>query len=93
MPERAARGASAQPASSGQRLHTNAERWLSGRKHRTRNAAYGQPYRGFESHPLRQQLIRNCSQTSRNRQESERSAGRGVRRRALTFVNNRSRMG
>ena len=29
------------------------ERWLSGRKHRTRNAAYGQPYRGFESHPLR----------------------------------------
>ena len=30
-----------------------AERWLSGRKHRTRNAAYGQPYRGFESHPLR----------------------------------------
>src|SRR5215218_6583613 len=31
-----------------------AERWLSGRKHRTRNAAYGQPYRGFESHPLRQ---------------------------------------
>src|SRR5690348_3082688 len=31
----------------------SAERWLSGRKHRTRNAAYGQPYRGFESHPLR----------------------------------------
>jgi hypothetical protein len=31
----------------------NAERWLSGRKHRTRNAACGQPYRGFESHPLR----------------------------------------
>src|SRR5437868_6257363 len=32
---------------------TPTERWLSGRKHRTRNAAYGQPYRGFESHPLR----------------------------------------
>lgn len=32
---------------------SKAERWLSGRKHRTRNAAYGQPYRGFESHPLR----------------------------------------
>src|SRR6266852_4387136 len=31
-----------------------AERWQSGRMHRTRNAAYGQPYRGFESLPLRQ---------------------------------------
>jgi hypothetical protein len=30
-----------------------AERWQSGRMHRTRNAAYGQPYRGFESLPLR----------------------------------------
>jgi hypothetical protein len=30
------------------------ERWQSGRMHRTRNAAYGQPYRGFESLPLRQ---------------------------------------
>ena len=30
-----------------------AERWLSGRKHRTRNAAWVQAYRGFESHPLR----------------------------------------
>ena len=30
------------------------ERWLSGRKHRTRNAAYLYGYRGFESHPLRQ---------------------------------------
>ena len=29
------------------------ERWLSGRKHRTRNAAYLEGYRGFESHPLR----------------------------------------
>src|SRR5580693_7894271 len=29
------------------------ERWLSGRKHRTRNAAYVEAYRGFESHPLR----------------------------------------
>ena len=29
------------------------ERWQSGRSHRTRNAAYGQPYRGFESLPLR----------------------------------------
>jgi hypothetical protein len=25
--------------------------------HRTRNAAYGQPYRGFESLPLRQMII------------------------------------
>src|SRR3954451_5017119 len=33
-----------------------AERWLRGRKHRTRNAACGQPYRGFESHPLRHSL-------------------------------------
>ena len=30
------------------------ERWQSGRSHRTRNAAYGQPYRGFKSLPLRQ---------------------------------------
>lgn len=30
------------------------ERWQSGRMHRTRNAAYGQPYRGFKSLPLRQ---------------------------------------
>ena len=37
--------------------HDPAERWLSGRKHRTRNAAYGQPYRGFESHPLRQSSV------------------------------------
>src|SRR5262245_15042479 len=29
------------------------DRWLSGRKHRTRNAAYGQLYRGFESLPVR----------------------------------------
>ena len=32
------------------------ERWQSGRSHRTRNAAYGQPYRGFESLPLRQSI-------------------------------------
>jgi hypothetical protein len=30
------------------------ERWQSGRSRRTRNAEYGQPYRGFESLPLRQ---------------------------------------
>ena len=30
------------------------ERWLSGRKRRTRNPVYGSPYRGFESHPFRQ---------------------------------------
>src|SRR4051794_22451114 len=36
---------------------TPTERWLSGRKHRTRNAAYGQPYRGFESHPLRHNRV------------------------------------
>ena len=29
------------------------ERWQSGRMRRTRNAKYGQPYRGFESLPLR----------------------------------------
>src|SRR5215475_11473384 len=38
------------------------ERWQSGRSHRTRNAAYGQPYRGFESLPLRhfQSLSGHC---------------------------------
>ena len=36
---------------SGRRHST--ERWLRGRKHRTRNAAYLYRYRGFESHPLR----------------------------------------
>src|SRR5260370_6102822 len=35
------------------------ERWQSGRSHRTRNAAYGQPYRGFESLPLRQRPVRS----------------------------------
>ena len=35
----------------------SAERWLSGRKHRTRNATYGQLYRGFESLPLRHILV------------------------------------
>jgi hypothetical protein len=34
-------------------INTPSERWQSGRLYRTRNAAYGQPYRGFESHPLR----------------------------------------
>ena len=33
------------------------ERWQSGRMHRTRNAAYGQPYRGFESLPLRHKIF------------------------------------
>jgi hypothetical protein len=37
-------------------LHLGLERWQSGRMHRTRNAAYGQPYRGFESLPLRHNL-------------------------------------
>src|SRR5436190_17925009 len=38
-------------------LYNGLERWQSGRSHRTRNAAYGQPYRGFESLPLRQNLF------------------------------------
>ena len=33
------------------------ERWQSGRSRRTRNAEYGQPYRGFESLPLRHKLL------------------------------------
>src|SRR5215203_4951920 len=33
--------------------------------HRTRNAAYGQPYRGFESLPLRHHLFRINLQTSK----------------------------
>ena len=33
--------------------HLYPDRWRSGRKNRTRNAAYSQRYRGFESHPLR----------------------------------------
>ena len=32
------------------------ERWQSGRSRRTRNAEYGQPYRGFESLPLRHRV-------------------------------------
>ncbi len=39
----------------------NSERWQSGRMHRTRNAAYGQPYRGFESLPLRQFVLQSAS--------------------------------
>jgi hypothetical protein len=34
-----------------------AERWQSGRMHRTRNAAYPRGYPGFESLPLRQALV------------------------------------
>ena len=37
------------------------ERWQSGRLHRTRNAAYSQGYRGFESPPLRQYDINMIS--------------------------------
>ena len=36
------------------RRPNTAERWLRGRKHRTRNAACLRGHRGFESHPLRQ---------------------------------------
>ena len=36
---------------------TSAERWLRGRKHRTRNAAWAQAHRGFESHPLRHRAL------------------------------------
>src|SRR3954464_10811502 len=54
----AAARARARPKPASGRHAPRAERWLSGRKHRTRNAAYGQPYRGFESHPLRQKSIK-----------------------------------
>lgn len=30
-----------------------AEGWLSGLRHLIRNQTYGQPYRGFDSHPFR----------------------------------------
>ena len=43
------------------------ERWQSGRSRRTRNAEYGQPYRGFESLPLRHLDVRLRSLTFRNR--------------------------
>src|SRR5271155_4534316 len=46
----------ARRAPAGLRPH-GMERWLSGRKHRTRNAAYVEAYRGFESHPLRHKLL------------------------------------
>jgi hypothetical protein len=39
-------------------IRSRLERWQSGRSRRTRNAEYGQPYRGFESLPLRQPLFR-----------------------------------
>ena len=42
------------------------ERWQSGRSHRTRNAACLQGHRGFESPPLRQNLI-NHNKTYWNR--------------------------
>ena len=35
--------------------------------HRTRNAAYGQPYRGFESLPLRQIYVPECPLASARR--------------------------
>jgi hypothetical protein len=41
------------PRPSGRQARSLAERWQSGRMRRTRNAKYGQPYRGFESLPLR----------------------------------------
>ena len=48
-------GPSLRPRPDGPFRHTrHAERWQRGRMRRTRNAVYGQPYRGFESHPLRQ---------------------------------------
>src|SRR5690606_1909270 len=34
-----------------------ADRWQSGRMYLTRNQAYVQAYRGFESHPVRQFLL------------------------------------
>ena len=45
------------PRRSAPRIAQVPERWQSGRLYRTRNAAYGQPYRGFESHPLRHYQI------------------------------------
>jgi hypothetical protein len=51
-----------QPLSSAprrQRPTMTAERWQSGRMHRTRNAAWVQAHRGFESLPLRQSLCLN----------------------------------
>ena len=45
------------PRRSALRIDRVPERWQSGRLYRTRNAAYGQPYRGFESHPLRHHIV------------------------------------
>ena len=39
-------------------MRARTERWRSGRTHRTRNAAYSQGYRGFESLPLRQASLK-----------------------------------
>ena len=55
-------------------LRSCLERWLSGRKHRTRNAAYPQGYRGFESHPLRHQLRMSVKTTAYGRPPSESDA-------------------
>ena len=44
-----------------QRPKSTAERWQSGRLHRTRNAAYSQGYRGFKSLPLRHFLAHGSS--------------------------------
>ena len=38
----------------GEEKGSTPERWQSGRMYLTRNQAYVQTYRGFESHPLRQ---------------------------------------
>jgi hypothetical protein len=45
------------PGTSATTLGIHLERWLSGRRHRTRNAAYGKLYREFESLPLRSCFI------------------------------------
>jgi hypothetical protein len=47
------------------------ERWQSGRSHRTRNAAYGQPYRGFESLPLRHQVRSRVAKSCRSTRSPE----------------------
>jgi hypothetical protein len=52
------RGAASEVTSRARRSKPrHAERWQSGRSRRTRNAKYGQLYRGFESLPLRQLTV------------------------------------
>ena len=51
--EQAAPGRLLGPGCTGKPLACPKERWLSGRRHRTRNAACSKGYRGFESLPLR----------------------------------------